>query len=75
MIPGPLNNPGRCRLVSTVLYVVGGEELNGSRLKSVSCFDMIHIQIVLPKRGVMVLRFVELYYHHVDHSNEQIYSV
>ena len=36
VIPGPLQNPGRSRLVSNVLYAVGGEELNGARLRSVS---------------------------------------
>ena len=38
VIPGPLQNPGRSRLVSNVLYAVGGEELNGARLRSVRIF-------------------------------------
>ncbi|KAL5248740.1 hypothetical protein ACHWQZ_G017806 [Mnemiopsis leidyi] len=39
VIPGPLQNPGRSRLVSNVLYAVGGEELNGARLRSVECYS------------------------------------
>ena len=35
-IPGPISNPNRSRLVNSVLYAVGGEELHGERLKSVS---------------------------------------